>query len=100
MSKIKMIKVNDLTVNEAFEKFVISKKAQGVKDVTIKDYHYHFRSMSKYLDVEKHFSEMTQDDLDNMVVGLREAGLASTSICASDSVFARFFYAHSYALLA
>ena len=57
MRKNKMQNLNDLRVNEAFEKFVISKKAQGVKDVTIRDYHYHFRSMSKYLYVEKHFSE-------------------------------------------
>ena len=37
MGKIKMQNLNDLRVNEAFEKFVISKKAKGVKDVTVRD---------------------------------------------------------------
>ena len=61
MRKIRMQNLNDLRVNEAIEKFIVSKKAQGVKDVTVRDYHYHFRSMSKYLDLEKRFSELTQD---------------------------------------
>ena len=45
MGKIKMQNLNDLRVNEAFEKFVFSKKAQGVKDVTVRDYHYHFKKL-------------------------------------------------------
>ena len=92
MRKIKMQNLNDLRVNEAFEKFVISKKAQGVKDVTIRDYHYHFRSMSKYLDVEKRFSELTQEDLDSMVVGLRDAGLASNTVSSYLRVFVTFLH--------
>ncbi len=55
MRKIKMQNLNDLRVNEAFEKYVISKKAQGVKDVMIKDYHYHFRSMSKSVSLLRTF---------------------------------------------
>ena len=41
MGKIKMRKLNDLKVNEAFEQYVISKKARGVKDVTIRTITYH-----------------------------------------------------------
>ena len=47
MGKIKMRKLNDLKVNEACEQYVISKKARGVKDVTIRTITYHFKSMSK-----------------------------------------------------
>jgi len=49
MNKIKMRKVNDLTVNEAFEKYVISKRALGVKDITVQTYHYHFSAVSSLL---------------------------------------------------
>ncbi len=90
MSKIKMRKVNDLTVNEAFEKYVISKRALGVKDITVQTYHYHFRVMSKFLDVEKPFSEVTQEDLEWMVVQMRDSELASNSVSSYLRVFVAF----------
>ena len=67
-----MLNLNDLRVNEAFEQYVISKKARGVKDVTISTITYHFKSMSKYLDMDRCFWELSQEDLERMVVGMRE----------------------------
>ncbi len=79
MGKIKMRKLNDLKVNEAFEQYVISKKARGVKDVTIRTITYHFKSMSKYLDMDRCFWELTQDDLvyDNHLLSLLDSGTGS-----------------------
>ena len=90
MNKIKMKKVKYLTVNEAFEKYVISKRALGVKDITVQTYHYHFRVMSKYLDVEKPFSEVTQEDLEWMVVQMRDSELAPNSVSSYLRVFVAF----------
>lgn len=92
MGKIKMRKLNDLKVNEAFEQYVISKKARGVKDVTIRTITYHFKSMSKYLDMDRCFWELTQDDLDRMVVGMREAGLAQNTIASYLRVLVAFLH--------
>ena len=92
MRKIKMQNLNDLRVNEAFEKYMISKKALGVKDVTIRICRNHFQSMSKYIDEEKRFSELTQEDLDNLVVGMRESGLAYNSVCSYLRVFVAFLH--------
>ena len=92
MGKIKMRKLNDLKVNEAFEQYVISKKARGVKDVTIRTITYHFKSMSKYLDMDRCFWELTQEDLDKMVVGMREAGLAQNTIASYLRVLVAFLH--------
>ena len=52
---------------EVFEMFVISQAAKGVADITIRNYRYHMKNMSKYFDAEKPFDEVTKRDIEAMV---------------------------------
>lgn len=40
------------TVAETFEDFLISKKARGLSDKTLKTYKEHFNSISRYLQID------------------------------------------------
>ena len=45
-----------------FELFVVSKTANGVSDATLRNYHYHRKAISKYLDTNRPISEITKPD--------------------------------------
>lgn len=81
MPKIKMKKSSDnITLREAFKDFLISKSAKGIKDKTITTYNYHFTSISKRLDVDMTFGELSKRDLEKAVVSMRSEGLSQNSI--------------------
>ena len=62
MAKIKIR--NTETITEAFEKFLLSKRAQGIADKTAVTYSQHFHSIGKHLDTNKDISSLTNTDLD------------------------------------
>ena len=81
MPKIKMKKSADnITIREAFKDFLISKSAKGIKDKTITTYNYHFTSISKRLDVDMTFGELSKSDLEKAIVSMRSEGLSQNSI--------------------
>ena len=81
MKKIQMAKKGEnTTIREGFDLFVISQKAKGVAEKTVETYHSHFQSVSRHWDVDMAFADLTQEDLDGMVVSMRESGLAHNSI--------------------
>ena len=59
MSK-KRIKWTDdaLTLEKAFDAFILSQMAKGVKEKTAKNYRCHFKAMSKHIDVTMTFEEL------------------------------------------
>ena len=91
MGKIRMKSRSDgLTLEEAFREFVVSQKAKGIKDVTIRTYHNHFHSASKHLNMSLTFGELTSQHLDEMPVSIRESGLAPNSVSSSTRVMKPF----------
>ena len=52
---------------EAFERFLLTKRAGGVKTKTIETYSQHFHAISKHLDTTQGIEELTADDLKSMM---------------------------------
>lgn len=88
--KIKRIPQTTLSMKGAFDEFVVAQTAKGLTEPTIKNYHAHFHSISKHIDIEKSFSDLTQADIDGMIVSMRKSGLATNSISSYIRVFKTF----------
>ena len=68
------------SVAEVYQDFILAKTAEGVSDITIRNYHQHLHNISKYLDIEQPIAALSKRDLESMVCGMRAAGLAHNSI--------------------
>ena len=78
------------TVAEIFERFVASQTAKGVSDKTIRNYYSHLHSLQKHLDFSAPLATLTKEDLDSMVISMRQSGLAHNSISSYLRVFRTF----------
>lgn len=87
--RIKKVQVS-ATIEEAFPRFVASAIARGVSDKTVQTYHEHIHCIGKHLDLTTTFQELTQEDLDEMIVSMRDSGLAHNSIASYTRVFRTF----------
>ena len=87
--KIEM-KPDALSLNELFPRFVASKTAAGVSEKTVETYHQHWHSIGKHLDESKSIEELTQDDINNVVVSMRRSGLAHNSVSSYTRVLRTF----------
>ena len=65
---------------DAFGRFLLTKRANGVKTKTIETYSQHFHAISKHLDVSQEIAGMTAEDLRNMVISMQVSGLSPNSI--------------------
>ena len=81
---------NNQTVADIFERFVASQTAKEVSDKTIQNYHSHLHSLQKHLDFSAPLATLTKEDLDNMVISMRQSGLAHNSISSYLRVFRTF----------
>lgn len=72
--------VERLTINDVFPRFVSAKIAEGVSEKTAKMYRQHLHCISKHLDLSIPLAELTQDDINNLIVSMRQSGLAHNSI--------------------
>ena len=98
--KIKRTPQAALSIKGAFDEFVVAQTAKGFSESTIKNYHSHFHSISKHFDIEKPFGELTQADIDGMIVSMRESGLATNSISSYLRVFKTFKFSGNTAQIA
>lgn len=91
MARKRIVNVSsDVSVLDVFPKFIASQEAKGVSEKTIKTYRQHLRSIGKHIDLSAHFNELTKEDLDNMIVSMRQSGLAHNSISSYARVFRTF----------
>lgn len=79
-----------LSLNELFPRFVAAKIAEGVSDKTVESYYNHWLCIGKHLDQDKTFDEIAQDDINNVVVSMRNSGLAHNSISSYTRVLRTF----------
>lgn len=80
MRKLKMPKQQLNNFEDVFHTFEASQNAKGVSETTLNNYKYNLKYISKYLDVKKPFEDVTKRDIEQMVAGMREAGLAHNTI--------------------
>ena len=78
MAKIKL----NLTesVEEIFAKFMLSRKIKGLAEKTLVSYQSQFQAIAKHLDIKQDISLLQKADLDDMIVSMRDSGLAANSI--------------------
>ena len=79
----KRLKINfkqTQTIREAYDDFLLQKKALGLADKTIETYSHHFGIISKYLDSSAPIAGLFKRPLDEMIERMRSAGMKDTSI--------------------
>lgn len=89
--KIVMFGENDHFCNEIFKLFVVSKTACGVSDVTLRNYHYHMKAISNFVDINSRISEISKREWEQMVVDMKEAGIKHNSIATYVRFLKTFF---------
>ena len=80
MKKIKCKKADSLAVFEAFERFLQERQASGLTDKTVESYRNSFNSISLRMDLTKPITDLCKDDLQMMILRMREDNLSPTTI--------------------
>ena len=80
MARISMRNVQKSSVSEYFDLYLSSAAARGVKDKTLQTYRNHFRSISKRMDATIPMNRLNSQDLEDMILRMREEGLSASSI--------------------
>lgn len=88
--KIKMFGQSARTIEQVFDDFVIAQTANGLSEVTLRNYKLHLHSISKHLDIHQPMEALTKKQLEEMIVSMRQAGLAHNSISGYARVFRTF----------
>ena len=78
--RITMNPRNSETYAEVFARFITARTAAGVADITIRNYHNNLHTIAKYFDVDTPLCDLSKKQLDDMVVAMRQDGLAHNSI--------------------
>jgi len=79
------------TMEEVFGDFLMCKKAKGLSEKTLLTYHQHLSSIAKHLDITVPIDELSKQDLEQMIAGMRDAGLAPNSIKSYTRTLKSFF---------
>ncbi|MBQ8027800.1 MAG: phage integrase N-terminal SAM-like domain-containing protein [Clostridia bacterium] len=90
-SKIVFRGQSEKNLKEVFEDFITSQTARGISDITIRSYRQHLHSISKHLDIETPFDELTKRQLEEMILSMRANGLAHNSIATYVRMLHTFF---------
>lgn len=83
-------KRNSITLKDAFQEFLVSQNAKGIKEKTLRTYRSHYAAAAKHLDMSLSFSQLTKRHLDEMIVSMRASGLAHNSISSYVRVMKTF----------
>ena len=86
-----MRNVQKSSVSEYFDLYLSSAAARGVKDKTLQTYKNHFRSIAKRMDVTVPMNRLISQDLENMILSMREEGLSASSINSYTRTLKVFF---------
>lgn len=94
MARISMRNVQKSSVSEYFDLYLSLAAARGVKDKTLQTYKNHFRSIVKRMDVTIPMNSVNSQDLEDMILSMREEGLSANSI----NSYTRISYSQSTVL--
>ena len=70
------------SVAETFVDFIASRKSRGLADKTINSYEGQFKGIARFLDVSQDITALQKSDLDRMIAGMRDYGLAPNTIAS------------------
>ncbi len=71
---------SEQSFREVYESYISAKTARGVSEITIRNYRQHLHSISKYIDLDMPHEQISKGLLENMIISMRESGLAHNSI--------------------
>lgn len=91
MARISMRSVQKSTFEQIFSLYLSAAAAKGVKEKTLDTYKQHFRAISKRLDVTTPMEKLTSNDLDSMILRMREEQLSDSSINSYTRTLKVFF---------
>ena len=90
MGKLKMNTAE--TMNETFERFMLSKQASGITDKALKSYRQQFQCLGKYMDgFNGAVEDFTEKDLAAAIERMKKRGLAERTIKSYIGVVKTFF---------
>ena len=78
--KIFVDTLRENTIEQFWEMYTASQTAKGVSDITLRNYKQHLHSISKYLDIRLSIVDLSKNDLDTMVVQMRQSGMAINTV--------------------
>ena len=94
MAKIKMPKEKStgrkFTFEETFSIFLNDAAARGLADKTLETYRHHLHCISLYFDITTPLDKLSRSMMNEMVVAMRESGLAHNSISSYVRVLTTF----------
>ena len=85
-----MKKCSGKAFSEVWTMFSSAQKAKGVSDITLRNYRQHLHNISKHFDIEMPFDELSKSKFEDMIVSMRDAGLAHNSIATYVRVLRTF----------
>lgn len=81
----------EYTLLEAFQAFILDKRAYGLAEKTLESYIFHFQSVTKYLDPGMLLSEITEARIKEVVNRLVQAGLSKNTVRSYTATLKTFF---------
>lgn len=89
---MRKIKLNTAaTMEETFRDFITSRKVKGLADKTIVSYESQFKAIGKHIDTSLAIATLHKEDLDTMLVCMRDSGLSPNSINSYTRLLKSFF---------
>ena len=89
MAKIKL--VVSATIEETFSDFIISRKTKGLAEKTLQSYQSQFQAVARHMDVKMDIAMLQKEDLDAMIISMRDASLSPNSINSYTRTLKSFF---------
>lgn len=80
MAKIKL--KTELTISDAFDRFLLSKKSEGLTTKTLSTYKGHLACISHHINIFQSLSNISRSDLEQMISSMRESDLKPNSIAS------------------
>ena len=80
MPKIKLSQT--ITINEAFDRFLLSKKSEGLTNKTLTTYKGHLACIARHINIYQQLSDLSRSDFEIMISNMRESDLSSNSIAS------------------
>ena len=78
---MRKMKLNaNITLCDAFDKFIVSKRAKGITDKTVETYRSQFSRILYFIGGDSNMSDLTRADFENMVDNMRNTDLSPNSI--------------------
>ena len=85
MATIKMKK--SLTLDDAFENFLLAKNSQGLTEATLTNYKSALHCLSKYMDTSIPINDLQKSNLQKVFTKMRSVNLSTNTIASYNQYF-------------